>query len=62
MTPSMEKGLDERFTEAAARAASATQNPDGTAVHNISTCVVLDFQVSVSSCPLRRPSRGRGPL
>jgi len=41
---SMEKSLDERFSEAAARATSTAENPDGTTVHHISTCVVLDFQ------------------
>lgn len=40
----METSLDQRFTEAASRAESTHDNPDGTTIHNISTCVVLDFK------------------
>ena len=40
----MESSLDQKFTEAANRAESTHDNPDGTTIHNISTCVVLDFK------------------
>ena len=40
----METSLDQKFTEAANRAESTHDNPDGTTIHNISTCVVLDFK------------------
>ena len=40
----METSLDQKFTDAANRAESTHDNPDGTTIHNISTCVVLDFK------------------
>lgn len=40
----METSLDQKFSEAANRAASTVDNPDGTTIHNISTCVILDFK------------------
>ena len=40
----MEASLDHKFSEAATRAASTVDNPDGTTIHNISTCVILDFK------------------